>query len=88
MIDDSLLDTPIPPAVQALGARLTLASLDGDEARTRTGLTEAIADPNVAVCVIGLLTRHLAVTMIGRHGEQKARAMLEKVITDAGQAEQ
>ena len=36
----------------------------------------------------GLLTRHLAITMVGRHGEEKTRAMLQKVILDAGEAEQ
>ena len=88
MTHDSLSHTPIPPADQALAARLTLAAIDGDAERTYTGLGEAVADANRAVAVIGLLTRHLAITMVGRHGEERTRAMLQKVIIDAGQADQ
>ena len=65
---------------------LTLASIDGDTERTYTGLREAVADPNTAVAVIGMLTRHLAITMVGRHGEERTRAMLQKVILDASEA--
>ena len=67
---------------------LTLASVDGDTERIYTGLGESVADPNRAVAVIGMLTRHLAITMVGRHGEERTRAMLQKVIIDAGQADQ
>ena len=88
MTDDSLLDTPIPPAVQALAARLTLASVDGDPDRVHAGLGEAVADANTAVAVIGLLVRHLAITMVGRHGEARTPAMLQKVILDAGGTDQ
>ena len=41
-----------------------------------------------ALAVVALLTRHLAITMVGRHGEEKARAMLQKVILDADEADQ
>jgi hypothetical protein len=89
MIDDSLLDTPVSPADQGLAARLTLAALDGDPDRVQKGLLEMVgAGADCAVSVVGLLTRHLAITMVGRHGEEKTRAMLEKVILDAGAAEQ
>jgi hypothetical protein len=44
---------------------------------------EAIADPNTAIAVIGLLTKHLAITLVGRHGEERAKAMLQKIILDA-----
>ena len=77
-MSDDLLDTPVSPADQALAARLTLASIDGDADRTYTGLGESVADPNRAVAVIGMLTRHLAITMVGRHGAEKTRAMLQK----------
>ena len=50
---------------------LTLASVDGDADRVHAGLSEAVADPNRAVAIIGLLTRHLAITMVGRHGEER-----------------
>jgi hypothetical protein len=86
MTDDSLLDTPVSPADQALAARLTLAALDGDADRVHAGMLEAVADPNRAVAVVGLLTRHLAITMVGRHGAEKTRAMLTKVVLDAGGA--
>lgn len=45
------------------------------------------AGPDTAVAIVGLLTRHLAITMVGRHGAEKAKAMLAKTITDAGEAE-
>ena len=45
------------------------------------------AGADCAVAVVGLLTRHLAITMVGRHGEEKTRAMLQKVILDAGEAD-
>ena len=64
MTDDSLLDTPVPPSTQALSARLTLAALDGAPDRVQAGLLEAIADPNTAIAVIGLLTNHLAITLV------------------------
>lgn len=86
MTDDSLLDTPVEPADQQLAARLTLAAVDGDADSVHAGLLEVIADPNRAVAVVGLLTRHLAITLVGRHGEEKTRSMLQKVILDAGEA--
>ena len=82
MTDDSLLDTPVPPSTQALSARLTLAALEGAADRVQAGLLEAIADPNTAIAVIGLLTKHLAITLVGRHGEEPAKAMLQKIILD------
>ena len=88
MTDDSLLDTPVPPSTQALSARLTLAALDGAPDRVQAGLLEAIADPNTAIAVIGLLTKHLAITLVGRHGEERAKAMLQKIILDTGEADQ
>ena len=38
--------------------------------------------------MIGLLTKHLAITLVGRHGEERAKAMLQKIILDAGEADQ
>ncbi len=38
------------------------------------------------MAVIGLLTRHVAITMVGRHGEATTQSMLEKTILDAGGA--
>ena len=81
-----LLDTPISPADQELAARLMLSSIDGASDRVHSGLMEAISDPNRAVAVIGLLTRHLAFTLVARHGPEKARALLQKSILDAGAA--
>ena len=89
MIDDSLLDTPVSPADQALAARLTLAALDGDPDRVQKGLLEMVgAGADCAVSVVGLLTRHLAITLVSKHGAAKARALLEKVIPDTGEAGQ
>jgi hypothetical protein len=86
---DDLLDTPVSPADQGLAARLTLAALDGDPDRVKSGLLEMVgAGADCAVAGIGLLTRHLAVTLVSKHGEEKARAMLQKVILDAGEAGQ
>ena len=75
MTDDSLLDTPVPPSTQALSAPLTLAALEGAPDRVQAGVLEAIADPNTAIAVIGLLTKHLAITLVGRHGKERAKAM-------------
>ena len=84
----TLLDTPVSPADQGLAARLTLAALDGDPDRVQKGLLEMVgAGPDTALAIVGLLTRHLAITMVGRHGAEKAKAMLAKTITDAGEAE-
>jgi hypothetical protein len=38
MTGDDLLNTPVAPADQALAARLTLASVDGDADRVHAGL--------------------------------------------------
>ena len=46
----------------------------------------AFAALDAAVEVVRSLDWRLAITMVSKHGEQKARAMLEKGITDAGQA--
>ena len=84
---DDLLDTPVSPADQALAARLTLAALDGDPDRVHAGLMELIdGGPGVALPVVGLLVRHLAITLVGRHGEQTARSLLQQVILDANAA--
>ena len=55
---------------------------------SRLACWRCVAGAQFAVAVVGLLTRHLAITMVGRHGEEKARAMLQKVILDAGEAGQ
>ena len=69
MSDDPLLDTQIHPEHQALSARLTLAAVDHDADRTAAGLSEVVAGGmSTALAVIALLTRHLAITMVGRHG--------------------
>ena len=76
---DDLLETPVSPADQALAARLTLASLDGDPDRVHSGLLEMVgAGPDTAVAVVGLLTRHLAITLVQKHGPEKARALLQR----------
>ena len=41
-----------------------------------------------ALSVIALLSKHLGVSLVSAHGEEKTRSMLEKTILDAGQAEQ
>ena len=74
---DELLDIANPSRRAGTGREIDLASIDRDAERTYAGLGEAIADPNTAVAVIGMLTRHLAITMVGRHGEGAGPARAE-----------
>ena len=85
-MSDPLLDTPVPPSNQELAARLTLAAVDADFDRVHAGLLEAVAEPNTAIAVVGLLVRHLAITLVSAHGEETTRAPLQRTILDAGQA--
>ena len=38
------------------------------------------------MAVVGLLTRHLAITLVQQHGEEGARALLQRIILDADEA--
>jgi hypothetical protein len=76
-MSDHLLDTEIEPAHQALAARLTLASVDGDADRIHQGLGEVVeVGMPAAPAVIALLNKHLAVSLVGcaRRGDHPQAA--------------
>jgi hypothetical protein len=63
---------------------LTLAALEGPPDRVQAGLLEAIADPNTAVAVIALMSKHMALLLTACHGIQEARGLLQKTILECG----
>ena len=83
------LDIEVTPADQQLASRLGLASIDNDPDRYRQVMAEIQAGGMpCALRVIAVLNNHLASGMATSLGLAAARAVFERTILDAGEADQ